>query len=206
MYRHGRQSRRLMTQPIDDRGEPSSAGTPTPVQGRRPELIRRDPTAPMAVPTLSPAEVQEIVDEGRRRFVASLPSRTPPGRPAHHFRCVRPARSRSVRDLLLLIGLGIVENPGFRQLTTWWRLKGTYDFLRGKGGWGAMTRKGFGTPPRSSAALSPVWTSSASKDACPRRPRPALPGVLRSPGLSVPGSRRSGRAAPRVPCGPPARA
>jgi cellulose synthase/poly-beta-1,6-N-acetylglucosamine synthase-like glycosyltransferase len=55
-------------------------------------------------------------------------------------------RYRRVRDLLLLIGLGIVENFGFRQLTTWWRLKGTYDFLRGKGGWGAMTRKGFGTP------------------------------------------------------------
>ena len=40
-------------------------------------------------------------------------------------------------------GLGIIENFGFRQLTTWWRLKGTYDFMRGKGGWGAMTRTGF---------------------------------------------------------------
>jgi cellulose synthase/poly-beta-1,6-N-acetylglucosamine synthase-like glycosyltransferase len=52
-------------------------------------------------------------------------------------------RYKRVRDLLLLIGLGIVENFGFRQLTTWWRIKGTYDFLRGKGGWGAMTRTGF---------------------------------------------------------------
>ena len=51
-----------------------------------------------------------------------------------------------MRALLLLIGLGIVENLGFRQLTTWWRLKGTYDFLMGRSGWGAMTRKGFGTP------------------------------------------------------------
>jgi cellulose synthase/poly-beta-1,6-N-acetylglucosamine synthase-like glycosyltransferase len=55
-------------------------------------------------------------------------------------------RYRRFSDLLLLIGLGIVENFGFRQLTTWWRLKGTYDYLRGKSGWGAMTRKGFGTP------------------------------------------------------------
>jgi cellulose synthase/poly-beta-1,6-N-acetylglucosamine synthase-like glycosyltransferase len=54
-------------------------------------------------------------------------------------------RYRRVSDLLLLIALGVVENFGFRQLTTWWRLKGTYDFLRGKGGWGAMTRTGFST-------------------------------------------------------------
>jgi cellulose synthase/poly-beta-1,6-N-acetylglucosamine synthase-like glycosyltransferase len=54
-------------------------------------------------------------------------------------------RYRHVSDLLLLIGLGIIENFGFRQLTTWWRIKGTYDFLRGKSGWGAMTRTGFST-------------------------------------------------------------
>jgi cellulose synthase/poly-beta-1,6-N-acetylglucosamine synthase-like glycosyltransferase len=52
-------------------------------------------------------------------------------------------RYRRASDLLLLIGLGIIENFGFRQLTTWWRIKGTYDFMRGKGGWGAMTRTGF---------------------------------------------------------------
>jgi cellulose synthase/poly-beta-1,6-N-acetylglucosamine synthase-like glycosyltransferase len=52
-------------------------------------------------------------------------------------------RYRRLSDLLVLIVLGIVENFGYRQLTAWWRLKGTWDFLRGKGGWGAMTRKGF---------------------------------------------------------------
>jgi cellulose synthase/poly-beta-1,6-N-acetylglucosamine synthase-like glycosyltransferase len=52
-------------------------------------------------------------------------------------------RYRRVSDLLALIGLGVIENFGFRQLTTWWRLKGTYDFLRGKSGWGAMVRTGF---------------------------------------------------------------
>ncbi|MEO5823272.1 MAG: glycosyltransferase [Vicinamibacteraceae bacterium] len=52
-------------------------------------------------------------------------------------------RYKRASDLLLLIGLGIIENFGFRQLTTWWRIKGTYDYLRGKGGWGAMTRTGF---------------------------------------------------------------
>jgi cellulose synthase/poly-beta-1,6-N-acetylglucosamine synthase-like glycosyltransferase len=52
-------------------------------------------------------------------------------------------RYRRVSDLLLLIALGVIENFGFRQLTTWWRIKGTYDFMRGKAGWGAMTRTGF---------------------------------------------------------------
>ena len=49
-----------------------------------------------------------------------------------------------MRDLLMLFGLGVLENFGYRQLTTWWRLKGTLDFFRGKQGWGVMTRKGFG--------------------------------------------------------------
>jgi cellulose synthase/poly-beta-1,6-N-acetylglucosamine synthase-like glycosyltransferase len=48
-----------------------------------------------------------------------------------------------LRDLFLLILFAIVENFGYRQLSTWWRVRGTIDFLRGKGSWGAMTRKGF---------------------------------------------------------------
>jgi hypothetical protein len=48
-----------------------------------------------------------------------------------------------VRDLLMLAAIGVVENFGYRQLTTWWRLKGTVDFFRGRQGWGQMVRKGF---------------------------------------------------------------
>ena len=48
-----------------------------------------------------------------------------------------------VSDLLVLSLAGIVENFGYRQLTTWWRLTGAVDFLRKKRGWGAMARKGF---------------------------------------------------------------
>jgi len=48
-----------------------------------------------------------------------------------------------LRDLLLLICVAIIENFGYRQLTTWWRVRGTVDFLRNKQGWGTMTRKGF---------------------------------------------------------------
>ena len=46
-------------------------------------------------------------------------------------------------DLLRLAVFGIAENFGYRQLTTWWRLRGALDFVRGRADWGAMTRQGF---------------------------------------------------------------
>ncbi|MFH0989337.1 MAG: glycosyltransferase [bacterium] len=49
------------------------------------------------------------------------------------------------KDLALLLSFGVIENFGYRQLTAWWRLKGIFDYLRGKQGWGAMQRKGFGS-------------------------------------------------------------
>jgi len=52
-------------------------------------------------------------------------------------------RYPKVRHLLLLASIGVIENFGYRQLTTWWRLRGVIDFLRKKSGWGVMTRKGF---------------------------------------------------------------
>lgn len=47
-------------------------------------------------------------------------------------------------DLLRLFYLGVLENFGYRQLSTFWRFRGTISALRGKEGWGAMVRKGFG--------------------------------------------------------------
>ena len=44
----------------------------------------------------------------------------------------------------LLLLTAAVENFGYRQLTLWWRLKGTFDWIRGKDSWGHMTRKGIG--------------------------------------------------------------
>jgi cellulose synthase/poly-beta-1,6-N-acetylglucosamine synthase-like glycosyltransferase len=52
-------------------------------------------------------------------------------------------RYPKIRHLLLLAAIGVIENFGYRQLTTWWRLKGVIDFFRNKQGWGVMTRKGF---------------------------------------------------------------
>jgi hypothetical protein len=48
-----------------------------------------------------------------------------------------------VRDLLHLFWLATIENVGYRQLSNWWRFKGTWSALRGVQGWGHMTRKGF---------------------------------------------------------------
>jgi cellulose synthase/poly-beta-1,6-N-acetylglucosamine synthase-like glycosyltransferase len=56
------------------------------------------------------------------------------------------------RDLALLNLIAIAENFGYRQLTLWWRLKGTWDYVRGQKQWGAQVRQGFGTAAQRSAA------------------------------------------------------
>jgi cellulose synthase/poly-beta-1,6-N-acetylglucosamine synthase-like glycosyltransferase len=48
-------------------------------------------------------------------------------------------------DVLRLLLAAILENFGYRQLTTVWRARGLVDALRGKKGWGAMERRGFKT-------------------------------------------------------------
>ena len=55
------------------------------------------------------------------------------------------------RDLYQLLWLAVAENFGYRQLTTWWRLKGIISALRRRKGWGRMERRGFGP-----AAAPPV--------------------------------------------------
>lgn len=44
--------------------------------------------------------------------------------------------------LLKLFIYSLLENFGYRQIHSWWRLKGTIDFLKGKKQWGKMERKG----------------------------------------------------------------
>ena len=46
-------------------------------------------------------------------------------------------------DLVHLFLLALVENFGYRQLSAWWRLKGTISAIRGVQDWGKMARKGF---------------------------------------------------------------
>jgi cellulose synthase/poly-beta-1,6-N-acetylglucosamine synthase-like glycosyltransferase len=52
-------------------------------------------------------------------------------------------RYPKVTDLLRLAAYGVLENFGYRQLATWWRIVGVVDYFRGKQGWGKMKRKGF---------------------------------------------------------------
>jgi cellulose synthase/poly-beta-1,6-N-acetylglucosamine synthase-like glycosyltransferase len=47
------------------------------------------------------------------------------------------------KDLAHMFLIGILENFGYRQINTLWRVRGTISGIQGKGGWGVMTRKGF---------------------------------------------------------------
>ncbi len=50
------------------------------------------------------------------------------------------------RHLLILLGVMVIENIGYRQLNSWWRMLGFWKWARGKPQvWGLMTRKGLGT-------------------------------------------------------------
>jgi hypothetical protein len=44
-----------------------------------------------------------------------------------------------------LLAAAVAENFGYRQMNSWWRLRGVIDYCKGKRGWGAMTRKGLAT-------------------------------------------------------------
>ena len=57
-------------------------------------------------------------------------------------------------DLLRLAAYGVLENFGYRQLTLWWRLRGSWDYLRGRAEWGAMTRRGFAGQTTAPAAVN----------------------------------------------------
>ena len=59
-------------------------------------------------------------------------------------------RYGSYRDILSLFRLAVTENFGYRQLNTFWRVKGLWSFARGNTSWGEMTRKGFVTTGQAS--------------------------------------------------------
>jgi cellulose synthase/poly-beta-1,6-N-acetylglucosamine synthase-like glycosyltransferase len=53
-------------------------------------------------------------------------------------------RYRRRRDLLIAVFAAVLENVGYRQLTAWWRVRGTLQALRSTPPeWGEMTRSGF---------------------------------------------------------------
>jgi len=52
-------------------------------------------------------------------------------------------RYASRRDLARMLAAGLIETFGYRQLNTWWRLRGLMSAVRRNQSWGAMTRSGF---------------------------------------------------------------
>ncbi len=57
-------------------------------------------------------------------------------------------RYRRFSDLVTLLGVALIENFGYRQLSTWWRLQGLVSALRGDLNWGAMERQGLDSSVR----------------------------------------------------------
>jgi len=47
------------------------------------------------------------------------------------------------KDVIKLFILAVLENFGYRQLHSWWRLKAIFDFIGRKRSWGEMQRKAF---------------------------------------------------------------
>ncbi|WP_411286839.1 glycosyltransferase family 2 protein [Phenylobacterium sp.] len=52
-------------------------------------------------------------------------------------------RYPKLHHLMILAGAAVLENFGYRQLHNLWRLRGLWQYLRGRDDWGEMTRKGF---------------------------------------------------------------
>jgi cellulose synthase/poly-beta-1,6-N-acetylglucosamine synthase-like glycosyltransferase len=51
-------------------------------------------------------------------------------------------RYQRKRDVLKLFVFALLENFGYRQLNSWWRLLGLKDHIKKQGSWGSMERKG----------------------------------------------------------------
>jgi len=58
-------------------------------------------------------------------------------------------RHETIRDRALLVIWTMLETFGYRQLTVYWRIRGAWNFFRGRSEWGAMERRGFATSPAS---------------------------------------------------------
>ena len=56
---------------------------------------------------------------------------------------VQLRRLPRARDLAIVTLVAVIENFGYRQLNNLWRVRGWWQFLRKKQGWGTMVRKGF---------------------------------------------------------------
>jgi cellulose synthase/poly-beta-1,6-N-acetylglucosamine synthase-like glycosyltransferase len=65
-----------------------------------------------------------------------------------------------VRDLVRLLAYGIIENLGYRQMITAYRLRGCVSYLRGDKRWGSIQRVGFDSDPARAAQIEPARAES----------------------------------------------
>ena len=65
-------------------------------------------------------------------------------------------RYQGLKAWCLLLFAAVAENFGYRQLTVWWRLKGTFDWIRGKDSWGHMKRQGLTAHPAPEGPTPPA--------------------------------------------------
>ena len=52
-------------------------------------------------------------------------------------------RYRHFGDFMKLFWIGILENFGYRQFVSFWRIRGVFSFFLKRRGWGTMQRRGF---------------------------------------------------------------
>ena len=65
------------------------------------------------------------------------------------------------RDLLKLTLYGVLENFGYRQINTFWRVMAIVSFIRKKSDWGDMERKGFGSGEDKAGTKTPeLWDTT----------------------------------------------
>lgn len=65
-------------------------------------------------------------------------------------------------NLLTLAFAAVLENFGYRQLNSLWRLRGLWQWARGVRAWGEMSRKGFATAPPAPPAAEPARADAAA--------------------------------------------
>lgn len=69
------------------------------------------------------------------------------------------------RPIFKLFGVALVENFGYRQMTTWWRVRGTFQWLRGRQGqWGTIQRSGSLHTTKAKKPDEPLPPSSQAGD------------------------------------------
>lgn len=73
------------------------------------------------------------------------------------------SRYPRIVDMLIMLASSVLESLGFRQLLTVWRCEAFITLFRGKHGWGAMERKGFGTPKSPAPVEATPALASAPK-------------------------------------------